>query len=66
MSELYVDLSMDLILQHVKQGGVGSTENSIEPYKEKFGFRILVKCEEVKFKLQTPFEGEHEVFGQVC
>lgn len=54
-----------LKFQHVKQGGIGTTENSSEPYKEKFGLRFLVKCEEVKFKLQAPFEGESEVFGQV-
>lgn len=52
-------------MPHVKQGGIGSTDNSTEPYKEKFGLRFLVKCEEVKFRLQAPVEGEQEVFCQV-
>lgn len=49
----------------MKQGGVSSVETTIEPYKEKFGLRFLAKCEEVKFKLQAPIEGENDALGQV-
>lgn len=45
---------------------MSSVENPIEPYKEKFGLRFMVKCEEVKFRLQAPGDGENEVYGQVC
>ena len=44
---------------------MSSVENSIEPYKEKFGLRFLVKCEEVKFKLLAPIEGENDALCQV-
>ncbi|XP_045470639.1 dedicator of cytokinesis protein 9 isoform X1 [Harmonia axyridis] len=30
-----------------------SSQNSIEPYKEIFGYRVLFKCENIKFKLQA-------------
>lgn len=29
-------------------------DSTPEPYKEQFGVRILVKCEEIKFRLQAP------------
>ncbi|KAK3914024.1 Dedicator of cytokinesis protein 9 [Frankliniella fusca] len=52
-------------MPHVKQGALSSVESNIEPFKEKFGLRILAKCEELKFKLQAPVEGESETLGQV-
>lgn len=49
----------------MKPGGISLSENAIEPFKEKFGFRLMVKCEEVKFRLQAPVEGENDALGQV-
>ncbi|KAI5737707.1 hypothetical protein M8J76_015984 [Diaphorina citri] len=36
-----------------------------EPYKEQFGVRILVKCEEVKFRLQAPISEDSTECTQV-
>uniref|UniRef100_A0A8D9FDQ4 Dedicator of cytokinesis protein 9 n=1 Tax=Cacopsylla melanoneura TaxID=428564 RepID=A0A8D9FDQ4_9HEMI len=36
-----------------------------EPYKEQFGVRVLVKCEELKFKLQAPVSEETSECTQV-
>ncbi|XP_026677527.1 dedicator of cytokinesis protein 11-like [Diaphorina citri] len=36
-----------------------------EPYKEQFGVRILVKCEEVKFRLQAPVSEDSTECTQV-
>lgn len=32
----------------------------IEPYKEMFGTRVFVKCENIAFKLQAPGEGDRD------
>ena len=39
--------------------------NRAEPYKEKFGQRILIKCESINFRLQAPIDGEKGLLGQV-
>lgn len=37
----------------------------IEPYREQFGQRILIKCDSLKFRLQTPLENcEKETYVQ--
>lgn len=37
----------------------------IDPYREQFGQRILIKCDSLKFRLQTPLENcEKETFVQ--
>lgn len=37
----------------------------IEPYREQYGQRILIKCDSLKFRLQTPLENtEKETFVQ--
>lgn len=42
-----------------------TTTEIIEPYREQFGQRILIKCESLKFRLQTPLENcEKETYVQ--
>lgn len=37
----------------------------IEPYREQFGQRVLIKCDSLKFRLQTPLENcEKETYVQ--
>ncbi|XP_055302716.1 dedicator of cytokinesis protein 9 isoform X2 [Sitodiplosis mosellana] len=37
----------------------------IDPYREQFGHRILIKCDSLKFRLQTPLENcEKETYVQ--
>lgn len=43
----------------------GSASGRVEPYREKFGRRILVKCESIKFRLQAPVDGDKGPPGQV-
>ncbi|KAL3282070.1 hypothetical protein HHI36_005269 [Cryptolaemus montrouzieri] len=43
---LYPQLSLNLKQQ-------SSSQNSVEPYKEIFGHRVLIRCENIKFKLQA-------------
>lgn len=38
-------------------------EKDVKPFKEEFGTRILVKCEEINFRLQAPLETEK---GPLC
>ncbi|GFY79358.1 dedicator of cytokinesis protein 9 [Trichonephila inaurata madagascariensis] len=40
-------------------------EKEVKPYKEEFGTRILVKCEEISFRLQAPLESEKNSLCQV-
>ncbi|GIY02465.1 hypothetical protein CDAR_369792 [Caerostris darwini] len=40
-------------------------EKEVKPYKEEFGTRILVKCEEISFRLQAPLENEKNSLCQV-
>ncbi|GBN28755.1 Dedicator of cytokinesis protein 9, partial [Araneus ventricosus] len=40
-------------------------EKEVKPYKEEFGTRILVKCEEISFRLQAPLESEKDSLCQV-
>ncbi|GJQ82839.1 hypothetical protein Trydic_g13541 [Trypoxylus dichotomus] len=44
----------------VNGGGAGGTvaADQVEPYREMFGTRVLVRCESVTFKLQAPGENE--------
>lgn len=38
---------------------------TIDPYREQFGQRVLIKCDSLKFRLQTPLENcEKETFVQ--
>lgn len=42
-----------------------TTTEIIEPYREQFGQRILIKCDSLKFRLQTPLENpEIETYVQ--
>ncbi|XP_018313730.1 dedicator of cytokinesis protein 9 isoform X2 [Mycetomoellerius zeteki] len=43
---------------------VGQSTDNVDPYKEQFGHRILVKCESLKFRLQAPID-EKESLCQV-
>ncbi|XP_076304439.1 dedicator of cytokinesis protein Ziz isoform X14 [Tachypleus tridentatus] len=38
-------------------------EQDVQPYKEEFGIQIFVKCEEIRFRLLTPLDGER---GPLC
>ncbi|KFM62574.1 Dedicator of cytokinesis protein 9, partial [Stegodyphus mimosarum] len=38
-------------------------EKEVKPFKEEFGTRIFVKCEEISFKLQAPLDNEK---GPLC
>ncbi|XP_076270905.1 dedicator of cytokinesis protein Ziz isoform X1 [Rhynchophorus ferrugineus] len=49
---LYPPLSMNLKLQN-------SSQDPIEPFKEIFGNRVLLKCEHIKLKLQVVDEKEN-------
>ncbi|XP_013200563.1 dedicator of cytokinesis protein 9 isoform X1 [Amyelois transitella] len=40
-------------------------EPQLEPFKEHFGQRILLKCESLKFRLQAPIDGDKELLCQV-
>ncbi|KAG7311678.1 hypothetical protein JYU34_002731 [Plutella xylostella] len=40
-------------------------EPMLEPFKEHFGQRILLKCESLKFRLQAPIDGDKELLCQV-
>ncbi|KAL4715192.1 hypothetical protein ACJJTC_012239 [Scirpophaga incertulas] len=42
-----------------------SPEPQLEPFKEHFGQRILLKCESLKFRLQAPIDGDKELLCQV-
>lgn len=35
---------------------VGQSADNVDPYKEQFGHRILVKCESLKFRLLAPID----------
>lgn len=39
--------------------------DGIEPYQEQFGQRILLKCDSLKFRLQTPAEFDYDKLHQV-
>lgn len=44
----------------------GASNECIEPYREQFGQRILIKCDSLKFRLQAPIEnGDKETMCQV-
>lgn len=44
---------------------IGIVNDIIEPYREQFGQRMLLKCESLKFRLQTPNEyGENDLMCQ--
>lgn len=38
-------------------------EKDVKPFKEEFGTRIFVRCEEINFRLQAPLETEK---GPLC
>ncbi|XP_073941513.1 dedicator of cytokinesis protein Ziz isoform X2 [Choristoneura fumiferana] len=40
-------------------------EPQLEPFKEHFGQKILLKCESLKFRLQAPIDGDKELLCQV-
>ncbi|KAJ2944618.1 hypothetical protein O0L34_g3971 [Tuta absoluta] len=44
---------------------VPEPEPQLEPFKEHFGQRILLKCESLKFRLQAPIDGDKELLCQV-
>ncbi|XP_067007867.2 dedicator of cytokinesis protein 9 [Anabrus simplex] len=52
-------------MPHVKTGGSSSSEQNIDPYREQFGHRLLVRCESIRFRLQAPIDGEKESLCQV-
>nr|XP_042902706.1 dedicator of cytokinesis protein 9 isoform X1 [Parasteatoda tepidariorum] len=40
-------------------------EKDVKPFKEEFGVKIFVRCEELSFKLQVPLENEKNSLCQV-
>ncbi|GBP59741.1 Dedicator of cytokinesis protein 9 [Eumeta japonica] len=42
-----------------------SPEPQLEPFKEHFGQRIMLKCDSLKFRLQAPIDGDRELLCQV-
>lgn len=52
-------------IMHVKSNTDNAVEQNIEPYREQFGQRILVTCENIRFRLQAPIDGEKEGLCQV-
>lgn len=53
-------------MPHSKSSGTQTSgDASIEPYREHFGQRMLVRCESIKFRLQAPINGDREALCQV-
>lgn len=52
------------VVQNLKSPVINN-EHTVDPYKEQFGHRVLVKCESIKFRLQAPIDGEKEALCQV-
>ncbi|XP_054285049.1 dedicator of cytokinesis protein 9 [Macrosteles quadrilineatus] len=48
-----------------KAGSSQLGEASVEPYREHFGQRLLVRCENLKFRLQAPINGDREILCQL-
>ncbi|GLG92417.1 Dedicator of cytokinesis protein 9 [Gryllus bimaculatus] len=48
-----------------KPGTRLSAEQNVDPYREQFGQRLLVRCESIRFRLQAPIDGEKETLCQV-
>ncbi|XP_039279988.1 dedicator of cytokinesis protein 9 isoform X2 [Nilaparvata lugens] len=40
-------------------------ESTIEPYREHFGQRLLIRCESIRFRLQAPINGDSQTHCQV-
>ncbi|RZF44325.1 hypothetical protein LSTR_LSTR006875 [Laodelphax striatellus] len=40
-------------------------ESTIEPYREHFGQRLLIRCESIRFRLQAPINGDNQTHCQV-
>lgn len=51
-------------IPHAKMQIGQSIDSNVDPYKEQFGYRIFVKCESLKFRLQAPID-EKESLCQV-
>lgn len=51
-------------IPHAKTHVGQSADHNVDPYKEQFSHRILVKCESLKFRLQAPID-EKESLCQV-
>ncbi|XP_066583188.1 dedicator of cytokinesis protein 9 isoform X2 [Prorops nasuta] len=51
-------------IPHSRHNTGNLQENNVDPYKEQFGHRLLVKCESLKFRLQAPID-EKESLCQV-
>lgn len=51
-------------IPHIKAQTGQPADQNVDPYKEQFGHRILVKCESLKFRLQAPID-EKETLCQV-
>ncbi|XP_046736743.1 dedicator of cytokinesis protein 9 isoform X7 [Diprion similis] len=43
-------------IPHAKSPTGSSPDTTIDPYKEQFGQRFLIKCESLKFRLQAPID----------
>lgn len=50
---------------HMPYNRSTTPEPQLEPFKEQFGQRILLKCESLKFRLQAPIDGDKEMLCQV-
>nr|CAD7259038.1 unnamed protein product [Timema shepardi] len=51
-------------MPHVKSPGLSPEEQSVDPYREQFGHRLLFRCESIRFRLQAPIDGEMESLCQ--
>ncbi|XP_046469333.1 dedicator of cytokinesis protein 9 isoform X6 [Neodiprion pinetum] len=43
-------------IPHAKSPTGSSPDTTVDPYKEQFGQRLLIKCESLKFRLQAPID----------
>lgn len=43
-------------IPHAKSPTGSPPDSSVDPYREQFGQRLLVKCESLKFRLQAPID----------
>ncbi|XP_012262836.2 dedicator of cytokinesis protein 9 isoform X6 [Athalia rosae] len=43
-------------IPHIKSPTGGPPDSGVDPYKEQFGHRLLIRCESLKFRLQAPID----------
>uniref|UniRef100_T1J4R8 Dedicator of cytokinesis protein 9 n=1 Tax=Strigamia maritima TaxID=126957 RepID=T1J4R8_STRMM len=61
MFAIYPEMMVKIVNTNLKN----LEEHDVEPYKEQFVSRVLVRCESIKFRLQMPLESERGTLCQV-